>query len=148
MLKDRQLTQAIVGYLLLFWAASVCAADSPFVEGIRAINREVALGITLAAGVGGMGATLHKMAKPDQSFRSVPLEVVKDVFAAQIMGWLAFFATTWSPLPAAGQIAAVIVAGVCSSKTLDKLIDVGPAEIVPFFIQKLIGKTTKDGNTP
>lgn len=144
--KNRQVTEALVGYLLALWGVSVFAADgSAFAEGMRSITREVVLGVLVLSGAGGLAGTLSKVCNPEKPIRNVALEMAKDMVGSIVLGTLVFCFTVWIEwLSFGAQAGLIILAGVGGSKALDRLVDTRLNGALDSILDRVLGKP-KDG---
>lgn len=144
--KNRQVTEALIGYLLLLWCASVFAANgSAFAEGMRSITREVVLGVLVLSGAGGLAGTLSKVCNPDKPIKNVALEMAKDMVGSIVLGTLVFCFTAWIEwLAFWAQAGLIIVAGVGGSKALDRLVESRLNSVLDSLLDRVLGKP-KDG---
>lgn len=144
--KNRQLTEAIIGYLLMFWAASVMAAGNAFEDGIKGITSLVALGVCVMAGGGGVAGTLSKVANPEHPIKNVAVEMLKDLAGSLVFGWLVYFFTTWAPFWA--QAGLIIMAGFGGSKALDRFVDSQLAPVLGGIVERIFGKSAAKDDAP
>lgn len=144
--KNRQLTEALIGYFFLFWAASVLAAGNAFEEGIKEITALVALGVCVMAGGGGVAGTLSKVANPEHPIKNVAVEMLKDLAGSIVFGWLVYFFTTWAPFWA--QAGLIIMAGFGGSKALDRFVDSQLGPMLGGITERIFGKSAAKDETP
>jgi hypothetical protein len=116
-------------WLLTFWSASAWAASSTFASDLSSIPAAavaVAVGLSL---VGGAAATLQKIANPDFSVKSVPVEIIKDIFASVVAGLVTYSLCVWQGIPLLLQPACITIAGYGGSRVLERYLAAGISRI-------------------
>jgi hypothetical protein len=116
-------------WLLTFWSASACAAGATFASDLSAIPvAAVAVAVALAL-VGGAAATLQKIANPEFVVKSVPLEIIKDIFASVVAGLVTYSLCAWQGIPLLLQPACITLAGYGGSRVLERYLAAGMIRI-------------------
>jgi uncharacterized membrane protein len=129
MRDSHQLKKLCWTYLLTFWSASAWAAGGTFASDLSSIPpAAVAVAVALAL-VGGASATLQKIASPEFVVRSVPLEIIKDIFASVVAGLVTYSICAWQEFPLLLQPACITIAGYGGSRVLERYLAAGITRI-------------------
>jgi hypothetical protein len=136
-MRDRlQLIKLCWTYLLTFWSATAWAAEKTFVSDLSSLPAAaVAVAVALSV-VGGASATLQKIANPEFVVKSVPLEIIKDVFGSVVAGLVTYSLCAWQEIPLLLQPACITIAGYGGSRVLERYLSAGMSRI-----DRLGGKT-------
>ncbi|MCX7283890.1 MAG: hypothetical protein NTX28_07575 [Novosphingobium sp.] len=140
MAKSLQLKTAIWSYLLVFWSATVWAADTDLAKGLEAISFKTILYVFMLSFIGGMAGTLNKICSPDIVVKRVWVEVAKDLFSSLLAGLLVFFLTSWWSTVFWGQAILITLAGAGGSRVVDRMLEGG---MFP-WLDRVFGKVNKD----
>lgn len=120
-----RLKQVLWGQMFALWSVSAWAAQETFAKDITSIPLgAVAVAMALAF-IGGLAFTTQKIAKPDVSVPSVPLEIFKDIVNSLVAGLGMFFLASWigaTVLPPFAQALFITVAGYGGSRFLEQLL--------------------------
>lgn len=117
-----QLKKVLWLWLGAIWSASAWAAQETFPHDITGIPLgAIAVAMTLAL-IGGLAYTLQKIAKPEVTVRSVPLEVFKDLINSMVAGLVAFFIGSWFTVPTFAQALLITIAGYGGSRFLEHVL--------------------------
>lgn len=116
-------------WLLTFWSASAWAATATFASDLSSIPAAaVAVAVGLAL-IGGAAATLQKIADPGFVVKSIPLEIIKDIFASVVAGLVTYSLCAWQGLPLLLQPACITIAGYGGSRVLERVLAAGLTRI-------------------
>jgi hypothetical protein len=138
--KNRQVTEALTCYLMLFWAASVFAAGNSFEEGIRSISPFMASMICILSGAGGLAGTLNRTFNAENPSTNKFSTILTDMVCSLVFGWLAYFATT--ALPFSFQSILIIMAGVGGAKALDGFVKKSLMPALSALMSRVFGAAT------
>lgn len=136
-----QLKQILTLWLATFWSASAWAASVTFASDLSKIPvAAVAVAVVLAF-IGGLAATLQKIADPEFVVKSVALVVTKDIFGSLVAGLVTYSVCAWQEIPLLLQPGCITIAGYGGSRLLERYLAAGMARI-----DRLAG--TKPEGTP
>lgn len=147
MAKSLTLRYVIWAQALMVWSAVVYAAETDkFVTGVEAIPFEAFKYVLIIAVVSGTAATLTKITKLDSQgqlprYRSLTLEIVKDVVCSLAAGVLAFFATSWiKGIDFWLQAIVIFMAGYGGSRFLEAVFSDGFTPALGNFFNRVLGR--------
>ena len=109
-------------HIAVVWSCSAIAAQETFAHDLTSIPLgAIAVAMSLAF-IGGLAFTTQKIAKPDTTVHSVPLEIFKDIVNSLAAGLAAFFLGSWCALPLFAQALLITVAGYGGSRFLEQVL--------------------------
>lgn len=103
----------------VFWSFAAYAAQSTFSSDITSIPIDAIVTSMVLAVIGGFAYTLKKISDTTVVLKSVPLEIVKDIFTSMVVGMVAFCGGTllhWDSLLTA---IVITIGGYGGSRTLE-----------------------------
>lgn len=125
MLDRMQLKKFIWAWLACFWSASAWAATATFASDLSKIPpAAVAVAIVLSF-IGGLAATLQKIANPEFVVKNVALEITKDIFGSLVAGLVTYSLCAWQELPLLLQPGCITIAGYGGSRVLERYLAAG-----------------------
>lgn len=117
-----QLKKTLWAYLVAVWSCNAVAAQEVFAHDITSIPLDaIAVAMALAF-IGGLACTTQKIAKPDVSVPSMPLEVFKDIINSLVAGLAAFFLGSLTGIPPFAQALLITIAGYGGSRFLEQVL--------------------------
>lgn len=125
MRNSLQLKQIFTAWLASFWTVSAWAASTTFASDLSKIPpAAVAVAVVLSF-IGGLAATLQKIADPEFVVKSVPLVVAKDIFSSLVAGLITYSVCAWQEIPLLLQPGCITIAGYGGSRLLERYLAAG-----------------------
>lgn len=147
MAKSVQLKYVAWVCLTLCWCTVAEATENQLVAGVAAIPLEAIRNVLVLSSLGGMGATLTRICRPDIIIRNMTLEIFRDAVLSILAGTLMFSFTSWIPnvISFWPQVILITVAGYCGGKIIDIFGD-GTVSWLEMMFRRVFGLAPKDNN--